>query len=156
MTKKSNYVNYLNFYNFSKFNEIYRIREIISPQNIHIETLKFIDYLKDNFWIAFNPENNNKLHYIKTIASKEEKDSKKIKIGKEYFEYYEDKFGFSEKGVQSFEDCQKQIDDYGYIFDINAQNVNQRTNIVKYDNFDNYCVTIPDNEKIRMRYFLLP
>lgn len=153
LTKKTNFINYLNFYNFSHPNEIYKIREILSPQNIHNETLTFIDYLKNNCFIFLNPRISGELHYIRTIVKKEENDQKKIKEGKEYHENYEDN-GIGQ--TLPYASGEKQIDDYGYTFDINVQNIEKKNNIVKYDEFDDLCITIPNDENTKMKFFLLP
>ena len=128
-----NYVNYANFANFSHPNNIFKMKEVLSPLTIHSESLKFIEYCKNQHFIIILPKNDSQLSLVRPVIEMEEEDpfcfrfESNVKI-KQPSNDEIDKMLFMKKKKMEFDDDYifnindgKWVDDEDYNYDYDKQ-----------------------------------
>ena len=175
---EGNFVNCINFYNFSHPNEKYKIRQRLSPQNIHFELKKFSEYCKYNYFLTLDHQKKNQLTFLQTIVEykkeesldyQEEEDKPKKKSLKKKSklrkmkQINENDIWYDELIDAHNGNSKEDIDEYELYYELNIQLLDKEeqkklSKQIKYDTLDSNCIQkIENNTNIRIKKcFVLP
>lgn len=139
LTRKSNFINYLNYYNYSYDNELFKISDVLTCENVHTESIKFIDYCKNNFVITLPHKQNNKITFIRNIISQEKEiyENEETELMIKKAPGFED-IGYDSYGMHIWQSQWRkneitEVDPYEHNFNINVPNERKNEYLEKYE-----------------------
>lgn len=138
LSGKSNFINYLNYYNYSYDSEFFKIREVLTCENVHAESIKFIDYCKNNYFITLPHQQNNKITFIRNVISQYQErygeNNNYVKKAPEYKDMGWDNYDMTyDDQAERIKPEITEIDPYEHNFDINIQKIKKDKYIPKYE-----------------------